>query len=386
MQLGEELEEFHVLLVDLLIGVDGVRHPVEYLRIHATSHRRHADLLRRLVFQDEVANPLEVPGIEDVLARVGVVAYVAHDGVVGVGGEPESELGAESADCTLECQAALLEELLEVAVAASMGVVGDAVDETEIALPESAFGGEADDDGLPAHEAGGGKAHEGICRLDGGDGKSQEALFIGGHVEIRQSNHGQHRTTVDGRLAEFSTGTFAEATDNTFLSTWCRMGSMTALKDQDLATALGPRAKILAQGRDADGQPVVVGTVDKVAVKRDGEWVAMGWHEVERGSWRAEKGIFRWTDMHGEAYEASLERPGQLPMLFQERVQASTVGSVQHHLDPGEVRIIVRRSLGTDEQLQFFAVPSGGARLTDPMTAALVVEETDRLKAEYGLT
>lgn len=161
---------------------------------------------------------------------------------------------------------------------------------------------------------------------------------------------------------------------------------MTALKDQDLATALGPRAKILAQGRDADGQPVVVGTVDKVAVKRDGEWVAMGWHEVERGSWRAEKGIFRWTDMHGEAYEASLERPGQLPMLFQERVQASTVGSVQHDLDPGEVRIIVRRSLGADEQLQFFAVPSGGARLTDPMTAVLVVEETDRLKAEYGLT
>ena len=332
-----------------------------------------------------MANPLEMSGIEDVLARVSVVAHVANDGVVGVGGEPEAELGAESSDCPLQSQAALLEEFLEVAIAASMRVIGDAVDETEVALPQPAFSGEADDDGLPAHETGGGQAHEGICRLDGGDGERQEALFVGGHVEIRQSDHGTHRTTVDGRRAEFSTGTFADATDNTFLSTWCRMDCMTALKDQDLATALGPRAKILAQGRDADGQPVVVGTVDKVAVKRDGEWVAMGWHEVERGSWRAEKGIFRWTDMHGEAYEASLERPGQLPMLFQERVQASTVGSVQHDLDPGEVRIIVRRSLGVDEQLQFFAVPSGGARLTDPMTAALVVEETDRLKAEYGL-
>lgn len=332
-----------------------------------------------------MAHPLEMSGIEDVLARVSVVAHVANDGVVGVGGEPEAELGAESSDCPLQSQAALLEEFLEVAIAASMRVIGDAVDETEVALPQPAFSCEADDDGLPADEAGGGQADKGVCRLDGGDGEGEEALFVGGHVEIRQRDHGQHGTTFDVHRAEFSTGIFANATDNTFLSTCCRMGCMTARNDHDLATALGRRANILAQGLDTEGEPVLVGTVDKVAVKRDGAWIAMGWHEVERGSWRAETGIFRWTDMRGEAYEATLERPGQLPMLFQERVQASTVGSVQRDVDPGEVRIIVRRSLGADAQLQFFAVPSGGARLTDPVTAAIVVEETDRLKAEYGL-
>ena len=163
------------------------------------------------------------------------------------------------------------------------------------------------------------------------------------------------------------------------------MDGMAAFKDPQLQALLGRHAKVLAEGRDVAGAPVVVGTVDKVAVKHDDAWVVMGWHEVERGAWRAEAGVFKWTDMHGTPYEAKLDKPGQLPMLFQERVQASTVVTVQRDLDPGEVRIVVRRSLGRESHMQFFAVPSGGARISDPATAAAVVEETDRLKAEYGL-
>lgn len=164
------------------------------------------------------------------------------------------------------------------------------------------------------------------------------------------------------------------------------MGRMTAKKDPALAAALGDHAHVLAQGRDHDDAPVVVGTVDRIAVRRGDTWVMRGWDEVERGSWNAESGTLTWSDMRGEPFTVQLAKPGQFPMLFQERVQASTVVTVQRDLEQGEVRIVARRRLSPEGGVTFYAIPSGGARLSDATTAAIVVEETDRLKTEYGLS
>lgn len=159
---------------------------------------------------------------------------------------------------------------------------------------------------------------------------------------------------------------------------------MAGKHDPDLDRVLGKRATILAEGFGPDG-PVLIGTKDRVAVKRDDGWVAMGWDEVERGSWRGQTGIFRWSDMHGDEFEAKLEEPGRIPELFQERVQASTLMTFHYELDPGELRLVIRRGLDAKGELRFFAVPSGGANLDNPATRAFIVEETDRIKAEYGL-
>lgn len=159
---------------------------------------------------------------------------------------------------------------------------------------------------------------------------------------------------------------------------------MVQYKDPRLSELLGKRAKVLASGAVGD-EPAMVATAERVAVRREGEWVAMGWHEIERGAWRGQTGRFRWSDIHGEEYEIELDDAGRLPELFRERVQASTVMTYHYDLEPGVVRIVVRRALDGTGALKFYAAPSGGARLEDPATVAFVVAETDRLKAEYGV-
>lgn len=157
-----------------------------------------------------------------------------------------------------------------------------------------------------------------------------------------------------------------------------------AAHDPQLKSALGRHAKIIATGLGPDG-PLIVGTKDRLAAKCDGKWVVMGWHEVERGAWRGRTQRFQWSDFNGRPYEVELADPGQMPMLFQERVQASTVMTLLYDLDRGEVRIVVRRALDGSDAMSFYAVPSSGASLDDPQTAEFVVRETDRLRAEYGL-
>lgn len=153
--------------------------------------------------------------------------------------------------------------------------------------------------------------------------------------------------------------------------------------DAELKAVLAPGSAVLATGLGPDG-PLIAGTATQLAARTDDRWVVMGWHEVERGAWRATTQRFQWTDLHGRSYEVELTDPGRMPMLFRERVQASTLYTVQYDLPVGEVRIVLRRALDASADVRCFAVPSGGADLADPQTAALVVAETDRIRAEYG--
>lgn len=149
-----------------------------------------------------------------------------------------------------------------------------------------------------------------------------------------------------------------------------------------LEEALGRRPEVLAHGTGDDA--VLAGTREALALRRAGEWSVWPWERVGGGSWKAETGLFRWKDIEGNKFEASLMEEGRLPALFRERIEASTV--VQVVLDAptrGEVQIVARRGLGKEASLEWYAVPSGGADLDDPATRAAVVAETDRLIREY---
>lgn len=151
-----------------------------------------------------------------------------------------------------------------------------------------------------------------------------------------------------------------------------------------LREALGTES-VLA-GASGPDDSALVGTKTRVAVRQGDDWRIFGWHEVERGSWRAETAKFRFSTVRGEKFEVQLADEGRLPELFRERVQASTVATFHYDVEPaGEVRIVLRRALDGSEETRFYAVPSGGASLEDPGTARFVVEETDRIKAEYGI-
>lgn len=152
---------------------------------------------------------------------------------------------------------------------------------------------------------------------------------------------------------------------------------------KELATQTGGRVDVIAHGSGPEAS--LLATREILALRSRGDWRIFGWEEVTSGSWRAELSTFSWKTTEGEDFSVHLDDVGRLPELFQERVQASTVVTVSHDLTRGRVQIIGRRKLDGSDETRWYAVAGGGADLADGPVAALVIAETDRLKAEYGV-
>lgn len=151
----------------------------------------------------------------------------------------------------------------------------------------------------------------------------------------------------------------------------------------ELGERLGTKPDIMTVGSGKG--LILVATPVRLAVRRDEQWSLWGWEQIASGMWREETSSFKWTTTDGGVHEADLDEVGQLPEVFRERVQASTLLTESHDLQRGRIQIIARRSLDGRNKTSWYAVAGGGARLSDPQTAALVVRRTDALKDEYDL-
>ncbi len=155
--------------------------------------------------------------------------------------------------------------------------------------------------------------------------------------------------------------------------------------DAALTALVGRRPRPLAIGRGGDGQ--VVGLVDRLAYRADGDWRQEFWHEVERGSWDPATRQLRWTNVAGDAHEVELITPGLLPDLFNERVTASIAClQVVDLTGTGTAVITARRDLGEPTApLIWRTSPGKGVRAGQVAGDPLVVRELERLRAEYDL-
>ncbi|MDO5084193.1 hypothetical protein EII34_11890 [Arachnia propionica] len=151
----------------------------------------------------------------------------------------------------------------------------------------------------------------------------------------------------------------------------------------DLAARLGEEPRLLAWARGEHDQWVAASRRE-FAHLRDGAWQVWPWEKILGGGWRKDPGVLHWYTAEGQ-WECPITRPGELPAVFRERVQASTVMSASHDVPGGSVTLTARRAPGTDDPVEWLASASGEVELTDPSIAALVVTETDRLRTEYGL-
>ena len=150
-----------------------------------------------------------------------------------------------------------------------------------------------------------------------------------------------------------------------------------------LEQQLGYRPQILAHGVGDDELALAVGR-EELALRQGGEWRVWRWERVAGGSWNGDTGTFKWRTMDNERFEARLTEENRVPESFRERVLASTLVTTTVDGSPrGQVQVIGRRDLSSDPQQHWYAVPSGGADLNDPLTRDAVVTETDRLKREY---
>lgn len=142
-----------------------------------------------------------------------------------------------------------------------------------------------------------------------------------------------------------------------------------------------------ASGPD-DGLAVALDSA--FAVRRAGEWEVHGWHLLQGGGWNRDSSALHWTTNTDERGSVTLEEPGRVPEVFNERVMASIV--VQQNLDaPGGGRVMIagRRPLGgaarRAQSTVWQVVTHGRARLDDPEVHAFLLERTAELKEQYDL-
>ncbi|MCI1747929.1 MAG: hypothetical protein LKI24_07415 [Acidipropionibacterium sp.] len=135
------------------------------------------------------------------------------------------------------------------------------------------------------------------------------------------------------------------------------------------------------------GGPVTAVAVDEglALVAGDGSSEAVAWHEVVKGGWRAETSTLWWSFLDGESDDVRLDRAGDLPEVFNDRVMASIVVREPIETQGGTAVVAGRRRLGSldDGQILWTAMADGQADLTDPETERLVLERTAELKKEW---
>lgn len=165
------------------------------------------------------------------------------------------------------------------------------------------------------------------------------------------------------------------------------MGPMSASDlrslERELNESLGGKHQLLTAGSGPAGKLVVCR--ETLCCKIEDSWREWGWDEVLNGSWSPQTSTFVWSTTGGEQFSLTLEDTGRVPEAFRERIQASTILTESHVLPTGRIEIIGRRRLDGSAATRWFATAAAGASLDDPQVAALVVERTDALKAEYGL-
>lgn len=156
-----------------------------------------------------------------------------------------------------------------------------------------------------------------------------------------------------------------------------------------VAAVIGvPRPHLLAWGTGTHaGRPVTVVAVDEglALVDGQGDALAVAWHEVVRGGWNSDTSTLHWTFLDGDRDEVVLERQGDLPTVFNDRVTASIVVREPIEVAGGRVTVAGRRRMGSldDGQILWTAIADGKASLADPRTGEQVLERTEQLRRQW---
>jgi hypothetical protein len=132
-----------------------------------------------------------------------------------------------------------------------------------------------------------------------------------------------------------------------------------------------------------------IGSIALLSYGSENGWQHVGWHEIQRGGWNAERGELSWTEV-AEPDEIAhrrtipLSEPARLPELFRERV-AATIAVERFVPISGERGVIVtaRRDLSRDSSISWHSSLTRGLTWqTDGVrdTAERAIEE---LRTEY---
>lgn len=158
---------------------------------------------------------------------------------------------------------------------------------------------------------------------------------------------------------------------------------LTAGESAELQRILGRQPHVLLAARN--DRDVIALLHDRMAVRRVEGWQLMAWVDVQRGGFDASRMSLYWELVDGTKGEIRLERPGQLPQAFAERVRASIAVSRHVTLEDGlgTVLLVGRRTPGSNDPIVWEAEGIGRCDLGDPRVESQVVTLVAELRAEF---
>ena len=132
-----------------------------------------------------------------------------------------------------------------------------------------------------------------------------------------------------------------------------------------------------------------IGSLALLSYGSNNNWQHLGWHQIQRGGWNAERGELSWTEV-AEPDEIArrqtipLSEPGRLPELFRERV-AATIAVERFVPIAGERGVIVtaRRDLGRDGSISWHSSLTRGLTWQTEGVLDTAVRAVEELRTEY---
>ena len=151
------------------------------------------------------------------------------------------------------------------------------------------------------------------------------------------------------------------------------------------AKALAGKSRVLSTARSVEGQ--VLGLVDRLIFRTEGQWQVQPWHQIERGRWDEPTRTLSWLDLEGRSWSLELAETGRLTDLFDERVTASIACLQTVTIGRGRQAVITaRRDLADLTSPLIWRVrPAPGTSLDQIADSEVVAAELARLRGECDL-
>lgn len=144
-----------------------------------------------------------------------------------------------------------------------------------------------------------------------------------------------------------------------------------------------PKARVIDSASGPKGTAAIL--ADHFALLGSVGWDLIGWQEIQTGFWDAKKGIMSWELINGVRGAIQLDDPGDLPLVFAERVRASIVTERSVKLPDGRGSFtIAARRAPSGGSLTWTVYGIGEDALADEEIRNFVTEQAKAIEQEYS--
>ncbi|MDR1077746.1 MAG: hypothetical protein LBL55_03625 [Propionibacteriaceae bacterium] len=145
-----------------------------------------------------------------------------------------------------------------------------------------------------------------------------------------------------------------------------------------------PGARALAWAETADGYAVALpGHLAWGRGRIPLDWRLIGWHDIVRGGWDPDAGRLRWCDGAGGSEQVDLIRPGRLPLVFQDRVEATFALERRLGQGPEEIVLSAQRRLDDDQAALIWRITPLDPATLPPARLAEAERLLEKLRQSY---